>query len=202
MCRHACARETLRERASEREQARENKRGRELQRERQSGRETEREMERECVHECVRECVRVGAGVHACCVTCVPAHMRLCMERMRWGLHLPRSRHRAHGRHASRPFVYTREWPARNSLVAWGHSRTRVCRHEVNKACLTGRGRARGHVISACALEQTAAAPASVNATRARSTAPRIAERAQFRWIFPKMRAAFSARTSTGTHLP
>ena len=33
----------------------------------------------------------------------------------------------------SRPFVFPREWPVRNSLVAHErHSRTRVCRHEVS----------------------------------------------------------------------
>ena len=51
---------------------------------------------------------------------------------------------------------------------------------------VTGRGLGSGHAISACALERTAAAPASANSARARSTAPRIAERAQFRWMFPK----------------
>jgi len=41
----------------------------------------------------------------------------------------------------SRPFVFPREWPVRNSLVAHErHSRTRVCRHEVSNWKGTGLG--------------------------------------------------------------
>ena len=99
----------------------------------------------------------------------------------------------------SRPFVFPREWPVRNSLVAYErHSRTRVCRHEVSSWKGTG---LRARDLCVCT-------GADRGCTCQRNFGSRTFDRsedcgkAQIRWIFPKMRAAFSARTSTGTHLP
>ena len=98
----------------------------------------------------------------------------------------------------SRPFVFPREWPVRNSLVAHErHSRTRVCRHEVSNWKGTGLG----------ARDLCVCTGADRGCTCQRNFGSRTFDRsedcgkAQIRWIFPKMRAAFSARTSTAVEL-
>ena len=100
----------------------------------------------------------------------------------------------------SRPFVFPREWPSvRNSLVAHErHSRTRVCRHEVSNRKGTGLG----------ARDLCVCTGADRGCTCQRKFGSRTFDRAEDcgKGTVPvdvsEMRAAFSARTSTGTHLP
>ena len=121
------------------------------------------------------------------------------------GLHLSRSAIAAEQALAivvaveSRPFVFPREWPVRNSLVAHErHSRTRVCRHEVSNWKGTGLG----------ARDLCVCTGADRGCTCQRKFGSRTFDRAEDcgKGTVPvdvsEMRAAFSARTSTGTHLP